>query len=95
MSFGMPFVSSCFVFFVLGLYFGLTNANLLVFVFVVAAAAQIGNDLIVHPTSGRPPPCPVCKSKGEEVCTRCKGAGRIAAWLLRSERSGDLSGDRG
>eukprot|EP00904_Undaria_pinnatifida_P012920 jgi/Undpi1/8759/HiC_scaffold_25.g11221.m1 len=56
---------------------------------------KIGSDLIVHPTSGRPPPCPVCKSKGEEVCTRCKGAGRIAAWLLRSERSGDLSGDRG
>lgn len=47
---------------------------------------QIGSELIVDPESGRPPPCPVCRSKGEEVCSRCNGVGRIAAWLFKSER---------
>ena len=95
---GCPLFCSVFLFLYQVCIFFIANANPVVFVVILAAAvtaAQIGNDLIVHPTSGRPPPCPVCRSKGEEVCTRCKGAGRIAAWLLRSERSGDLWGDRG
>lgn len=41
---------------------------------------------MIDPESGRPPPCPVCRSKGEEVCSRCNGVGRIAAWLFKSER---------
>ncbi|CAM9096171.1 unnamed protein product [Ascophyllum nodosum] len=56
---------------------------------------KVGAELMIHPASGRPSPCPVCKSKGVEVCSRCKGAGRIAAWLFRGERAGGMSEDRG